>query len=138
MYKLGQAVRAKVVEMSSKPHRFVLSLTGWSISHCVFIFPFCNIVGCSTFVFCITLNAKPECDALVPCVFQGVHKLETGSVALGIVTNIQPQGLMVKLPFGGVGTVAVTDLADAYRPTPLDGYSKEQLLRSVDAAVTLV
>ncbi|XP_035493857.2 protein RRP5 homolog [Scophthalmus maximus] len=86
MYKLGQAVRAKVVEMSSKPHRFVLSLTG-------------------------------------------VHKLETGSVALGIVTNIQPQGLMVKLPFGGVGTVAVTDLADAYRPTPLDGYSKEQLLR---------
>ncbi|XP_056228146.1 protein RRP5 homolog isoform X2 [Seriola aureovittata] len=87
LYKLGQAVRAKVVEVSSKPHRFVLSLTG-------------------------------------------LHKLEKGSVTLGIVTNIQPQvGLMVKLPFGGMGTVAVTDLADAYRPNPLDGYSKDQLIR---------
>uniref|UniRef100_A0A3Q3IP10 Protein RRP5 homolog n=1 Tax=Monopterus albus TaxID=43700 RepID=A0A3Q3IP10_MONAL len=90
LYKLGQAVRAKVVEVSSKPRRFVLSLTG-------------------------------------------VHKLEKGSVTLGMVTNIQPQlGLQVKLPFGGVGTVAVTDLADAYKPNPLDGYSKDQLLRSVD------
>nr|XP_020451870.1 protein RRP5 homolog [Monopterus albus] len=87
LYKLGQAVRAKVVEVSSKPRRFVLSLTG-------------------------------------------VHKLEKGSVTLGMVTNIQPQlGLQVKLPFGGVGTVAVTDLADAYKPNPLDGYSKDQLLR---------
>ncbi|KAM9362984.1 protein RRP5 homolog [Symphorus nematophorus] len=87
LYKLGQAVRARVVEVNSKPHRFVLSLTG-------------------------------------------VHKLEKGSVTLGMVTNIQPQvGLLVKLPFGGMGTVAVTDLADAYRPNPLDGYSKDQLLR---------
>ncbi|XP_031720539.1 protein RRP5 homolog isoform X1 [Anarrhichthys ocellatus] len=87
MYKLGQAVRATVVEVNSKPQRFVLSLTG-------------------------------------------VHKLEKGSVTLGMVTNIQPQlGLLVKLPFGNSGTVAVTDLADAYRPNPLDGYSKDQLLR---------
>ncbi|XP_040891171.1 protein RRP5 homolog isoform X2 [Toxotes jaculatrix] len=86
-YKLGQAVRAKVVEVSSKPHRLVLSLTG-------------------------------------------VHKLEKGSVSLGIVTNIHPQfGLQVKLPFGAMGTVAVTDLADAYKPKPLDAYSKDQLLR---------
>lgn len=74
---------------------------------------------------------------VVPVCFPGVHKLETGSVTLGMVTNIQPQfGLQVKLPFGGMGTVAVTDLADAYRPNPLDGYSKDQLLRSVDAAAT--
>ncbi|XP_044047425.1 protein RRP5 homolog isoform X1 [Siniperca chuatsi] len=87
LYKLGQAVHAKVVEVNSKPQRFVLSLTG-------------------------------------------VHKLEKGSVTLGMVTNIQPQvGLLVKLPFGGMGTVAVTELADAYRPNPLDGYSKDQLLR---------
>ncbi|XP_071359529.1 protein RRP5 homolog isoform X2 [Trachinotus anak] len=87
LYKLGQAIRAQVVEVSSKPHRFMLSLTG-------------------------------------------VHKLEKGSVTLGIVTSIQPQvGLLVKLPFGGTGTVAVTDLADAYRPNPLDAYSKDQLIR---------
>ncbi|XP_026158937.1 protein RRP5 homolog isoform X2 [Mastacembelus armatus] len=87
LYKLGQAVRAKVVEVSSKPHRFVLSLTG-------------------------------------------VHKLDKGTITLGMVTNVQPQlGLLVKLPFGGMGSVAVTDLADAYRPNPLDGYSKDQLLR---------
>ncbi|XP_026215037.1 protein RRP5 homolog isoform X2 [Anabas testudineus] len=87
LYKLGQAVRAKVVEVSTKPHRVALSLTG-------------------------------------------VHNLEEGSVTLGIVTKIQLQvGLLVKLPFGNMGTVAVTDLADAYRPNPLDGYRKDQLLR---------
>ncbi|XP_019939596.2 protein RRP5 homolog [Paralichthys olivaceus] len=86
LYKLGQAVCAKVVETNSKPHRFVLSLTG-------------------------------------------VHTLEEGSVALGMVTDIRPQGLLVKLPFGGKGFVAVTELADAYRPNPLDAYSKDQLLR---------
>lgn len=87
LYKLGQAVRARVVEASFTPHRFVLSLTG-------------------------------------------VHKLEKGSITLGIVTNIQPQtGLLVKLPFGGMGTVAVTDLADAYRPNPLAVYNKDQFLR---------
>ncbi|XP_070711893.1 protein RRP5 homolog isoform X2 [Pempheris klunzingeri] len=87
LYKLGQAVSARVVEVNFKPQRLVLSLTG-------------------------------------------VHELEKGSVALGMVTNIQPHvGLLVKLPFGGMGTVAVTDLADAYRSNPLDGYSKDQLLR---------
>lgn len=30
LYKLGQAVRARVVEASFSPHRFVLSLTGKS------------------------------------------------------------------------------------------------------------
>ncbi|KAK2815754.1 hypothetical protein Q5P01_026221 [Channa striata] len=89
LYKLGQAVHAKVVEVSSKPHRFVLSLTG-------------------------------------------IHKLEKGSVVLGMVTSIHPHsGLLVKLPFGSTGTVAVTDLTDAYRPNPLEGYSKDQLLRCV-------
>ncbi|XP_069561077.1 protein RRP5 homolog isoform X2 [Brachyistius frenatus] len=87
LYKLGQAVRVKVVEVSVKPHRFVLSLTG-------------------------------------------VYKLEEGSTTLGTVTKILPQvGLHVKLPFGGVGTVSVTDLADAYKPNPLDTYSKDQLVR---------
>lgn len=68
----------------------------------------------------------------VPFIFSGVHSLEKGSVTLGMVTNIQSQvGLLVKLPFGCMGTVAVTDLADSYRSNPLDGYSKDQLLRSV-------
>ncbi|TKS69125.1 Protein RRP5 -like protein NF-kappa-B-binding protein [Collichthys lucidus] len=94
LYKLGQAVRAQVVEVNAKPQRLVL------LTHCV-----------------------------VPW-FAGVHKLEKGTVTLGMVTNILPQvGLMVKLPFGGTGTVAVTDLADAYKPNLLKGYSKNQLLR---------
>uniref|UniRef100_A0A8C2WBX7 Protein RRP5 homolog n=1 Tax=Cyclopterus lumpus TaxID=8103 RepID=A0A8C2WBX7_CYCLU len=91
LFKLGQAVLAKVIEVNSKPQRFMLSLTG-------------------------------------------VHKLEKDSVALGMVTKIIPQvGLLVKLPFGNMGTVAVTELADAYKPNPLAAYSKDQLLRSGDA-----
>ncbi|KAM9856432.1 protein RRP5 homolog [Aulostomus maculatus] len=87
LYKLGQAVRARVVEINTKPQRFALSLTG-------------------------------------------VHKLDKDSVSLGMVTNIQPHvGLLVKLPFGGLGSVAVTDLADAYKPNPLGAYRKDQLLR---------
>ncbi|XP_029707294.1 protein RRP5 homolog isoform X2 [Takifugu rubripes] len=87
VFKVGQAVYAKVVERSTKPQRFILSLTG-------------------------------------------VTKLEKGAVTLGMVVNIDPQkGLLVKLPFGGMGTVAITDLADAYRPNPLGGYSKNQILR---------
>uniref|UniRef100_A0A3Q2R2T8 Protein RRP5 homolog n=1 Tax=Fundulus heteroclitus TaxID=8078 RepID=A0A3Q2R2T8_FUNHE len=87
LYKLGQAVRAKVVEASVQPRRFVLSLTG-------------------------------------------VHKLEKGGVTLGMVTSVQPQvGLQVKLPFGNAGTVSVTDLADSYRPNPLETFSKDQFIR---------
>lgn len=63
--------------------------------------------------------------------------LEKGTVALGMVTNIQPHnGLLVKLPCGVVGSVAVTDLADAYKPKPLDAYSEDQLIRSVDEVAT--
>lgn len=54
---------------------------------------------------------------------------------MGMVTKIVPHfGLLVGLPFGGMGVVAVTDLADAYRPNPLDGYSEKQLIRSGNAA----
>lgn len=50
-----------------------------------------------------------------------------------MVVNIDPQrGLLVKLPFSGMGTVAITDLADTYRPNPLGGYSKNQILRLVN------
>lgn len=63
----------------------------------------------------------------------GVTKLEKGAFSLGMVVNINPQkGLLVRLPFGGMGAVAVTDLADAYRTNPLDGYSKHQIVRSVN------
>ncbi|KAM3865426.1 protein RRP5 homolog [Diretmus argenteus] len=87
LYKLGQTVSAKVVEVTSKPRRFVLSLTG-------------------------------------------IHTLEKGTITLGIVANIQPNvGLLVKLPFGAMGTVAIMDLADAYRTKPLESYSKDQLVR---------
>ncbi|XP_034043197.1 protein RRP5 homolog [Thalassophryne amazonica] len=87
LYKLGQAMRAKVVEVVPRSQRLVLSLTG-------------------------------------------VHLLEKGSVTLGMVTKIRPHtGLLVKLAFGGLGTVAITDLADAYKPHPLDVYKNGQLLR---------
>ncbi|XP_037329147.2 protein RRP5 homolog [Pungitius pungitius] len=87
LYKIGQAVLAKVVDVTSGPQRCTLSLTG-------------------------------------------VHQLETGSVTLGMVTNSHPQfGVQMKLPFGNLGTAAVTDLRDAYKPNPLAGYSKDQLLR---------
>lgn len=50
-----------------------------------------------------------------------------------MVVNIDPQrGLLVRLPFGGMGAVAVTDLDDAYRTNPLDRYSKHQIVRSVN------
>lgn len=87
LYKPGQAVRAKLVEVSAKPHRFVLSLTD-------------------------------------------VYKLEKGGVVFGMVAGVQPQkDLPVKLPFGRMGTVSVTDLADAYKPNPLEAFSKDQILR---------
>lgn len=81
---------------------------------------------------------KPEevdsCPFL-PCV-AGVTTLEKGAVTLGMVVNIDPQrGLLVKLPFGGMGTVDITDLADAYRPNPLGGYSKNQILRLVNLSI---
>ncbi|KAM4603795.1 protein RRP5 homolog isoform 1-T2 [Polymixia lowei] len=87
LYKWGKMISATVVEVSSKPQRFSLSLTG-------------------------------------------VHTLEKGSVTLGMVTSAQShQGLLVKLPFGAMGTVAMVDIADAYRPNPLAAYSKDQLIR---------
>uniref|UniRef100_A0A3B3VN23 Protein RRP5 homolog n=1 Tax=Poecilia latipinna TaxID=48699 RepID=A0A3B3VN23_9TELE len=87
LFKLGQAVRAKVVEASVQPHRFVLSLSG-------------------------------------------IHKLEKGSITLGMVTSVHPQvGLVVKLPFGGAGAVSITDVADTYRKNPLEAFSKDQLVR---------
>ncbi|MEQ2187506.1 hypothetical protein GOODEAATRI_005369, partial [Goodea atripinnis] len=52
--------------------------------------------------------------------------------------QLTPQvGLLVKLPFGGVGTVYVTDLADSYRPNPLEMFSKDQFV-SVDTEDELV
>ncbi|XP_041640703.1 protein RRP5 homolog [Cheilinus undulatus] len=84
-------------------------------------------LGSAAYATVVEVSSKPQRLVLS---FTGVHKLEKGSVSLGIVTNIQPHvGLSVKLPFGGTGIVAVTDLADTYRPNPLEKYSKDQLLR---------
>uniref|UniRef100_A0A8C7J755 Protein RRP5 homolog n=1 Tax=Oncorhynchus kisutch TaxID=8019 RepID=A0A8C7J755_ONCKI len=90
LFKLGQAVSAKVVTVSSsKPSRLSLSLNG-------------------------------------------VHKLEKGHVIMGLVQKLDPVlGLLVKLPFSAMGTVAMEDLADKYKPKPLERYSKDQLVRSV-------
>lgn len=115
---MGQAVYAKVVQASSKPQRFMLSLTGGRSSsglHMLYIYRWINPVDrCHS--FCVA----------------GVTKLEEHTVTLGMVANIDPQrGLLVHLPFGGMGAVAVTDLADAYRPNPLDGYRRNQIVRSV-------
>uniref|UniRef100_A0A3B5LZ77 Protein RRP5 homolog n=1 Tax=Xiphophorus couchianus TaxID=32473 RepID=A0A3B5LZ77_9TELE len=77
-------------------------------------------------------------DSHSPCflAFPGIHKLEKGSIALGMVTSVQPQvGLVVKLPFGGAGTVSVTDVADTYRSKPLEAFRKDQLIRLVDDEV---
>lgn len=66
------------------------------------------------------------------CCVAGVTKLEEGAATLGKVAKINPQrGLLVQLPFGGMGAVAVTDLADAYRPNAFEGYRKNQIIRSV-------
>ncbi|XP_045547123.1 protein RRP5 homolog [Salmo salar] len=88
LFKLGQAVSAKVVTVSSsKPSRLSLSLNG-------------------------------------------VHKLEKGHVIMGLVQKLDPNlGLLVKLPFSAMGTVALEDLADKYKPKPLERYSKDQLVR---------
>ncbi|XP_029596083.1 protein RRP5 homolog [Salmo trutta] len=88
LFKLGQAVSAKVVTVSSsKPSRLSLSLNG-------------------------------------------VHKLEKGHVIMGLVQKLDPNlGLLVKLPFSAMGTVAMEDLADKYKPKPLERYSKDQLVR---------
>ncbi|CAB1344590.1 unnamed protein product, partial [Coregonus sp. 'balchen'] len=57
-------------------------------------------------------------------------KLEKGSVIMGLVQKLDPNlGLLVKLPFSAMGTVAVEDLADNYKPKPLEPYSKDQLVR---------
>ena len=121
LFKLGQAVRGKVVEVISKPQRFVLSLTGQR----------------SSFMSCRLHTSRAVSYQCCSFHSPGVHKLEKGSITLGMVTNVHPQvGLQVKLPFGGSGTVAITELADAYRPNPLDGYSKGQLIRSVGGAAT--
>uniref|UniRef100_UPI003AB019B0 protein RRP5 homolog isoform X1 n=1 Tax=Centroberyx gerrardi TaxID=166262 RepID=UPI003AB019B0 len=75
----------------------------------------------------VEVNSKPQRLVLS---LTGVHTLEKGSVTLGMVTNVQPHvGLLVKLPFGATGTIAIMDLADAYRPNPLEAYSKDQLVR---------
>lgn len=75
------------------------------------------------------INPVDTCHSF--CV-AGITKLEEGTVTLGMVANIDPQrGLLVQLPFGGTGTVAVTDLADNYRPNPLDEYRRNQIVRSV-------
>uniref|UniRef100_A0A8C7JCQ5 Protein RRP5 homolog n=1 Tax=Oncorhynchus kisutch TaxID=8019 RepID=A0A8C7JCQ5_ONCKI len=59
----------------------------------------------------------------------GVHKLEKGHVIMGLVQKLDPVlGLLVKLPFSAMGTVAMEDLADKYKPKPLERYSKDQLL----------
>lgn len=115
---MGQAVYAKVVERNTKPQRFMLSLTGGrspSGLHMLHIYRWISPVdGCRS--FCVA----------------GVTELEEGAVTLGMVANVDPQrGLLVQLPFGGMGAVAVTDLADAYRPNPLDGYRRNQIVRSV-------
>ncbi|XP_077574837.1 protein RRP5 homolog [Stigmatopora nigra] len=85
LYKIGQAVKAKVVKVSLQ--RLILSLSG-------------------------------------------IHELEAGKIVLGRVTSFLPQlGVRVKLPFGEIGNVAVTDIADEYKPNPLAGFQKDQLLR---------
>lgn len=113
-------MRAKVVEVSSQPQRLVLSLTGRGRSF--------DPAAC---VECYSALMDLTWDLLCP---PGNYRLQKGGTTMGMVTNILPQfGLQLRLPFGAVGTVGVTDLADDYKPRPLDEFSKDQLLRWVGA-----
>uniref|UniRef100_A0A8C7S7A4 Protein RRP5 homolog n=1 Tax=Oncorhynchus mykiss TaxID=8022 RepID=A0A8C7S7A4_ONCMY len=59
-----------------------------------------------------------------------IGSLEKGHVIMGLVQKLDPNlGLLVKLPFSAMGTVAMEDLADKYKPKPLERYSKDQLVR---------
>lgn len=72
----------------------------------------------------------PELGLVFSFGVPGDHRLQKGRVTVGMVTNILPQfGLQLRLPFGGMGTVGVTDLAEVYKPQPLEGFSKDQLLK---------
>lgn len=126
-------MRAKVVEVSSQPQRLVLSFTGRG--HCFYSTSSdCSLSCGNGWLDCI----DPKLGLAPSSCLPGDCRLQKGYVTVGMVTNILPQfGLQVKLPFGAVGTVGLTDLADAYKPKPLAGFSKEQLLRLVEAPAGL-
>lgn len=67
----------------------------------------------------------------------GVHHLAEGARALGTVLKVVPQtGLVLTLPCGRTGFVSLVDLADSYRPNPLEYYSEGQLVRLVGHLLT--
>lgn len=69
--------------------------------------------------------AFPVCVVTV-----GMHKLEQGSVAMGMVWKIEPhRGLFVKLPFGNSGLTSLMDLSDKYSDNPLEAYKEGQVIR---------
>ncbi|XP_012990759.2 protein RRP5 homolog [Esox lucius] len=87
-FKLGQAVMAKVLKVSS---------------------------------------SKPSYMSLS---FIDFDRLEKDMTVLGFVQSMDAdQGLLVKLPFKAVGSVALTDLSDCFRQKPLEVFSKNQLVR---------
>ncbi|KAJ8365798.1 hypothetical protein SKAU_G00146290 [Synaphobranchus kaupii] len=60
----------------------------------------------------------------------GVHSPTQGARMLGTVkTVIAHVGLVVTLPFRRSGLVSLMDLADSYRPNPLDHYRVGQVVR---------
>nr|XP_023653770.1 protein RRP5 homolog isoform X1 [Paramormyrops kingsleyae]XP_023653779.1 protein RRP5 homolog isoform X1 [Paramormyrops kingsleyae] len=87
MFKMGQALPAKVVGLDSSKKRLSLSLIG-------------------------------------------VCRLTPGTVTLGRVQELLANsGLVVSLPFSRLGYVSVVDLADSYRPKPLEGYWVGKIVR---------
>uniref|UniRef100_A0A665SY91 Protein RRP5 homolog n=1 Tax=Echeneis naucrates TaxID=173247 RepID=A0A665SY91_ECHNA len=125
-YKVGEQVTCFVTKV---PPNLIVLLFHSQVGPFFFFF----FIGCLAFILChFSVSISVQNRNLFPgsLFLSGVHKLEKGSITLGMVTNTHPQlGLLVKLPFGAMGAVALTDLADAYRPKPLDGYSKDQLIR---------
>ncbi|KAJ8264298.1 hypothetical protein GJAV_G00147520 [Gymnothorax javanicus] len=79
------------------------------------------------------LKAKvigPQFNHWISLSLIGVHSLTEGARTLGIVEKIVPHvGLVVRLPFKQTGRVSLVDLADSYRPSPLDHYSVGQVVR---------
>ncbi|KPP72797.1 protein RRP5-like, partial [Scleropages formosus] len=65
-----------------------------------------------------------------PAAPTGVYSLSTGAVTLGIVRKVVAHsGLAVSLPFGRSGFVSLLDLADSYRPNPLETYLVGTIVR---------
>uniref|UniRef100_A0A8C7S1Q7 Protein RRP5 homolog n=1 Tax=Oncorhynchus mykiss TaxID=8022 RepID=A0A8C7S1Q7_ONCMY len=123
LLKIGSEVTARVIGgREGNSHRFL----PFSHPNFTYSMPELSLLPSSLAMLWLHLLTRGVgCQSL-----SGVHKLEKGHVIMGLVQKLDPNlGLLVKLPFSAMGTVAMEDLADKYKPKPLERYSKDQLVR---------